>query len=89
MKVLRRFLHCMGVSMALTASLAWGQGTPPIKIITPFTAGTGYDVIARTVGARLAERLNTSVVVQNIPGASGNIGTEAAAKAAPRAGCRR
>lgn len=83
MKFQRHFLKFIGFWMALSATLAWGQATPAIKIITPFTAGTGYDVIARTVGARLAERMNTSVVVQNIPGASGNIGTEAAAKAAP------
>lgn len=57
------------------------QSANSIKIITPFTAGTGYDTIARTVGTRLAEKLGTPVIVQNIPGASGNIGTEAAAKA--------
>ena len=80
LKVALRFLVA---GASLVTSMVWAQGNAPIKIITPFTAGTGYDVIARTVGTRLAERLGTSVVVQNIPGASGNIGTEAAAKAAP------
>jgi tripartite-type tricarboxylate transporter receptor subunit TctC len=54
-----------------------------IKIIVPFTAGTGMDTIARAVSPRLSERLGQSVVVQNQPGASGNIGADAVAKANP------
>lgn len=62
------------------------QGTypsQPLKIIVPFTPGTGMDTIARVVAPRLAERLGQSVVVQNQPGASGNIGADAVAKSAP------
>ncbi len=62
------------------------QGTYPsqsLKIIVPFTPGTGMDTIARVVAPRLAERLGQSVVVQNQPGASGNIGADAVAKSAP------
>jgi tripartite-type tricarboxylate transporter receptor subunit TctC len=51
-----------------------------IKIVVPFTPGTGMDTIARVVAPRLAERLGQSVVVQNQPGASGNIGADAVAK---------
>jgi tripartite-type tricarboxylate transporter receptor subunit TctC len=51
-----------------------------LKIIVPFTPGTGMDTIARVVAPRLSERLGQSVVVQNQPGASGNIGAEAVAK---------
>lgn len=54
-----------------------------IRIIVPFTPGTGIDILARTLGAKLAERWKTSVIVDNRPGASGNIGTEAAAKSPP------
>ena len=54
-----------------------------IKIIVPFTAGTGMDTIARAVSPRLSERLGQPVVVQNQPGASGNIGADAVAKATP------
>lgn len=54
-----------------------------IKIIVPFTPGTGMDTIARTVSPRLSERLGQPVIVQNIPGASGNIGADAVAKANP------
>ena len=54
-----------------------------IRIIVPFTPGTGMDTIARTVSPRLAERLGQPVIVQNVPGASGNIGADNVAKAAP------
>jgi tripartite-type tricarboxylate transporter receptor subunit TctC len=56
---------------------------PPLRLIVPFTPGTGIDIVARTVGPRLAERLGRPVVVENRAGASGNIGTEAVVRAAP------
>jgi len=52
----------------------------PIRVIVPFTAGTGMDILARTIGQKLSERLKVPVVVENRAGASGNIGTEAVAK---------
>jgi tripartite-type tricarboxylate transporter receptor subunit TctC len=55
----------------------------PIKLIVPFTPGTGIDLIARTVGPRLAQRMGRPVVVENKVGASGNIGTEAVVRATP------
>lgn len=77
---------CKLLGMALAATLLTGQALAQtggsIRIITPFTAGTGYDTIARAVGTRLSEKLGQPVVVQNMPGASGNIGTEFVAKAA-------
>jgi tripartite-type tricarboxylate transporter receptor subunit TctC len=57
--------------------------TQTIKIIVPFTAGTGMDTIARAVAPRLGERLGQPVIVQNQAGASGNIGADAVAKASP------
>jgi tripartite-type tricarboxylate transporter receptor subunit TctC len=69
------------VSLGVSAQSAYPSQT--IKIIVPFTPGTGMDTIARVVAPRLSERLGQSVVVQNQPGASGNIGAEAVAKAAP------
>ena len=67
------------------APLASAQTYPsqPLKFIVPFTPGTGIDIIARSVGPRLAERLGQPVVVENRAGASGNIGTEAVAKSKP------
>lgn len=71
----------LGLGMA---SFALAQSnTTPIKIVVPFTPGTGMDTIARTVQPRLAEKLGVPVVVQNMPGASGNIGADFVAKAAP------
>ena len=63
-----------------------GTPTPApnaLRLIVPFTPGTGIDLIARTVGPKLAERLARPVVVDNRVGASGNIGTEAVVRAAP------
>ncbi len=55
----------------------------PIRIIVPFTPGTGIDILARTLGPKIADRWNAAVVVENRVGASGNIGTDAVAKSAP------
>ena len=55
----------------------------PIKLIVPFTAGSGTDIIARVISAGLQDSLKTSVVVENLPGASGQIAASAAAKAKP------
>jgi tripartite-type tricarboxylate transporter receptor subunit TctC len=77
----QRFATLMlGLSMA---TFTWAQSTStPVKIVVPFTPGTGMDTIARTVQPRLAEKLGVPVVVQNMPGASGNIGADFVAKAA-------
>jgi tripartite-type tricarboxylate transporter receptor subunit TctC len=70
--------------LALAFSMAVPAQTWPsqaVKIIVPFTPGTGMDTIARAVSPKLSERLGQPVVVQNMPGASGNIGADAVAKA--------
>lgn len=69
--------------LLLCAMLVQAQNWPAqsIRIIVPFTPGTGMDTIARTVAPRLSERLGQSVIVQNQPGASGNIGADQVAKA--------
>lgn len=75
-----------GALLGVSSLGALGQGafpSQPIRIIVPFTPGTGMDTIARVVAPRLSERMGQSVVVQNQPGASGNIGAEAVAKSAP------
>jgi tripartite-type tricarboxylate transporter receptor subunit TctC len=70
---------------ALTIAVALAQTYPaqPIKLIVGFTPGTGIDIIARSVGQKLQERLGQPVVVENKAGASGNIGTEFVAHAKP------
>lgn len=79
--MLKTVLAALAAS-AVAAAPAAAQGFPsqPLKFIVPFTPGTGMDTIARTVGPKLAERLGQPVVVENRPGASGNIGTEQVAK---------
>jgi len=70
---------------ALVAGAVSAQQNYPgrtITIIAPFSPGTGIDILARTCGQKLSERWGVPVIVDNKPGASGNIGTELAARAA-------
>ena len=72
-------------ALALLAATPLGvtkaQSNVPLRLIVPFTPGTGIDLIARQVGPRLAERLGRPVLVDNRAGASGNLGTEAVVRA--------
>lgn len=69
----------MGVGHAQTPQYP----TRAVSLVVPFTPGTGADILARTLGPKLADRWGVAVVTDNRPGASGNIGAEHAAKAAP------
>lgn len=80
MKQSLRFLWASALFATCVAAQAQAWPTQPVKVIVPFTPGTGMDTIARTVAPRLSERLGQPVVVQNQPGASGNIGADAVAK---------
>ena len=75
---------------AAFALVLFGQGvsaqsfpSKPIRLIAPFAAGGALDLIARGVGAKLAESMGQPVVVENRAGASGAIGSEAVARSAP------
>jgi len=82
----RRRALVMG-AMGAVASLglpAWAQSqTKPIRIIVPFTPGGGNDVFARQMAKSLGELRQQSVVVENRPGAGGNLGTEFVVRSAP------
>src|SRR5690625_2314209 len=67
------------------AGLAHGAEYPAktIRLIVPYSPGGGTDLMARLLGKELSELLKTSVVVENRPGASGNIGTGAVARSGP------
>jgi tripartite-type tricarboxylate transporter receptor subunit TctC len=72
---------------ALPASQgAWAQDSypgRPVKILVPYAPGGATDIIARIVAAKLTESLGQSFLVENKPGANGNLALEAAAKATP------
>jgi tripartite-type tricarboxylate transporter receptor subunit TctC len=80
-------LKCLAaILLGTIAASAPARAEYPDRVVTlvvPFTSGSGSDIIARIVGPRLAERWRQPVVVDNKPGASGNIGADAVAKAAP------
>jgi tripartite-type tricarboxylate transporter receptor subunit TctC len=78
--------------LGLLAALALASATPvaaqdypakPIRIVVPFGPGTATDIVARTVGSEIASRTGQAVVIDNKPGAEGQIGAQAAATAAP------
>jgi tripartite-type tricarboxylate transporter receptor subunit TctC len=81
----RRFLRLVAAAATLPAitRIAWAQGYPlrPVRWIVPGPAGGGTDTFARLMGQWLSERLGQSFVIDNRPGAGGNIGTEAAVRA--------
>ena len=81
---MRRFKKILA-TLLLAASAAAAQAWPdqPITLVVPYTPGTGIDLIARQLSARLPAVLGQPVVVDNVAGASGNIGSEKVARAKP------
>jgi tripartite-type tricarboxylate transporter receptor subunit TctC len=76
----------LALVLALWAPISSSQASypdKPVRMIVPFAPGGASDFVARIISPRLGELLGTSIVIENKPGASGNIGMEAAAKAAP------
>ncbi len=82
-KLTRRALSVGFAAMLVTPARSQRLSDRPLTIIVPFSAGSGPDVLARLVGEQLRERWGQTVVIDNKPGASGNIGAAAAAKAQP------
>ncbi|HWH40251.1 MAG TPA: tripartite tricarboxylate transporter substrate binding protein [Usitatibacter sp.] len=83
---MRMWIAALAASwLALPAPAAHAQPWPaqPVKIIVPFSPGTGMDILARTIGPKLSEMWHEAVVVENKPGASGNLGAYQGAKSPP------
>src|SRR5437867_758763 len=83
---MKRFIALLGALALAAASSAGAQSADsypgkPVKILVPYAPGGATDIIARIVAARLTESLGQSFVVENRPGATGNVALEAVAKA--------
>jgi tripartite-type tricarboxylate transporter receptor subunit TctC len=80
----RRFLHLAAAASALpaVARIARAQSYPtrPVRVVVPFGSAGGTDIVARLIGQSLSERLGQSFVIENRPGAGGNLGIEAAVR---------
>ena len=75
----------LAAACALLSWSAMAQPFPsrPVTLVVPFSPGTGIDILARVIGPKLSEKWGQPVVVENRPGASGNIGTDFVAKSPP------
>ena len=86
-RLIDRLIHSAIVAVTLftvPVTGAWAQVPGrPITIIVPYSPGTGIDILARALGNELSQKWGQPVVVDNKTGASGNIGTGLAARAAP------
>ena len=83
---MQRLLYCtFTIALACAGSTSLAQTFPskPVRIIVAFPPGGGTDIVARTISPKLSEALGQQVVVDNRAGASGMVGTELAARAAP------
>jgi tripartite-type tricarboxylate transporter receptor subunit TctC len=84
MTIISRRSTLIGALLATMPALAQTWPSRPIRYVVPFAAGAGVlDIMARIVAQRLTEKLDQQVVVDNKPGAGGNVGADIVAKAAP------
>ncbi|MEY2801397.1 MAG: hypothetical protein RL513_982 [Pseudomonadota bacterium] len=82
---MRRLFICwaLGLGAILNSLPAFAYPDRPIKIIVAFPPGSSTDIVARALSQPLSEALGQPVVIENRPGAGGNIGTQAVARSAP------
>ena len=81
---MKKFVIALALALASSAGVA-AETWParPVRIIVPFPPGSSPDLIARMLTDRLAQALGQPVIVENKPGAGGNLGTSLVAKAVP------
>jgi tripartite-type tricarboxylate transporter receptor subunit TctC len=80
MQTSKRFLIAVAAALLPFAAAAQIYPSKPVRLIVPFAAGGTTDVLARLVGQKLSEALGQQVLIDNRPGANGNLGTELAVK---------
>jgi tripartite-type tricarboxylate transporter receptor subunit TctC len=85
LSTIRFALVSLFATMLLVPSGAMGQAYPnkPIRLVVPFPPGGSLDVVARAIGQKLTEAWGQPVIIDNRPGAGGNIGADLVAKSAP------
>ena len=83
MRIVKRLFWAAAAVLAASGALADTWPSKPIKRVVPFAAGGSTDVTARLIAQALTERLGQQTFVENRPGAGGNIGADAVAKAEP------
>ena len=77
---MKRFILCAVGLLAMGSVLAQGYPSKPIKFLVPFTAGSGTDLIARTVGDAMSKSMGQPILIENKPGAGGTIAAGQVAK---------
>jgi tripartite-type tricarboxylate transporter receptor subunit TctC len=83
---MNRFFFALAIALAaLNSAHGFAQGYPnrPIRVLVPFAAGGAVDVLARLIGQKLSEGLGQPVIIENRPGAGGNLASDVLAKSPP------
>ncbi|OGA22116.1 MAG: hypothetical protein A3H34_04775 [Betaproteobacteria bacterium RIFCSPLOWO2_02_FULL_67_19] len=88
MNVMLMIIRCAAVAFALSFTAAGAHAqqkypTKPIRMLTPFAAGGGSDILARLIGPQVSEVFGQQIVVDNRPGGAGTVGATLAVRAAP------
>jgi tripartite-type tricarboxylate transporter receptor subunit TctC len=81
MRILKLAAAALACVTALDAAAEWPD--KPIHVIVPFTAGSGTDIVARTLGESMSKTLGKPIIIENRPGAGGTLGAAVVAKSAP------